>query len=141
MRDTRTAEYAGLAPTTVRPSRAAPASTHKVRSEASASVSSPRIETRVFARHIVRLGLGQMITPQELTADLLRRTVMEMLASPRPSRPDEVQRRAGAHELLYARGLPTTGVSIAWKLVWFVGSSPHDSLTFVEPTKDKRRME
>ena len=38
-------------------------------------------EQRVFARHIASLGLGRMIEPRELTAQLLRNTVMEMLDS------------------------------------------------------------
>jgi MGT family glycosyltransferase len=38
-------------------------------------------EQRVFARHIVSLGLGRMIEPRQLTARLLRSTVMEMVES------------------------------------------------------------
>lgn len=38
-------------------------------------------EQRVFARHIANLGLGRMIEPRDLTAELLRTTVMEMLES------------------------------------------------------------
>ena len=38
-------------------------------------------EQRVFARHIVSLGLGRMIEPRELTPQLLRTTVMEVLES------------------------------------------------------------